>query len=101
MEIVLGAILGPDDRIDWLYEQNGPNRMRAALVHEGWSEVEVASNCDLRDYCQKLTALIEDIVERVIYRAWKVPVDPPDYKLFHYADSVMVTLLWILLFYSP
>lgn len=77
VEAALGAVLGDDGRINWLYSRGGPNEMRSKLVHEGWSELDVAHACDLEDYCRRINLLIKELVERVLFRKWRVPLELP------------------------
>jgi hypothetical protein len=77
VEAALRAVLGDDDRIGWLYTRGGPNEMRGKLVHEGWSELDVAHTCDLTDYCRRLDLLIKELVERVLFRSWRTPIELP------------------------
>lgn len=67
VETALKAVLGDDARIGWLYSRGGPNEMRGKLVHEGWSEIDVAHACDLGDYCHRISLLIKELVERVLF----------------------------------
>jgi hypothetical protein len=77
VEIVLRALLGEDERIAWLYSKGGPNEIRGKLVHDGWSEVDVAHACDLADYCHRISLLIKELVERVLFRNWRAPIELP------------------------
>lgn len=70
VEAVLGAILGEDERIQWLYSRNGPSDIRSKLVHEGWSEIDAAHSCDLPEYCRRLDLLFKELVERILFRNW-------------------------------
>ena len=77
VESALGAVLGDDPRIGWLYSQGGPNGIRGKLVHEGWSELDVAHTCNLGDYCRKIDLLIKELIERILFRNWRTPIELP------------------------
>jgi hypothetical protein len=77
VEAALKAVLGDDARIGWLYSRGGPNEMRGKLVHEGWSELDVAHACDLGDYCHRIGLLIKELIERVLFRNWGNPIELP------------------------
>ena len=77
VEAALRAVLGDDERIGWLYTRGGPNEMRGKLVHDGWSDLDVAHACDLGDYCHRIDLLTKELVERVLFRTWRTPIDLP------------------------
>lgn len=77
VETVLTAVLGEDARIAWLYSKDGPSDIRSKLVHLGWSEVDVAHACDVASFCHQLGLLIREIVERILMRAWRTPLELP------------------------
>jgi hypothetical protein len=80
VEAVLAAVFQSNEQMAWLYTSTAPPSpadLRSKIVHEGWSEYEVIKSCDLSDYCQRLSLLLKELIERVLHRSWGGVYDLP------------------------
>jgi hypothetical protein len=73
VEAVLAAVFQSNEQAAWLYTSSevlSPADLRSKIVHEGWSEYEVLKACGLDHYCQRLSLLLKELIERVLHRSW-------------------------------
>lgn len=73
VKAVLSAVFESAEHGQWLYsstEQPSPAELRSKIVHDGWSEQEALSACPMEDYCDRLSLLLKELIERVLFRSW-------------------------------
>jgi len=73
-EEVLSSLLGQDARIVALFDSTpgewSPHTIRNAILHEGRSAVEVELSCDVPARCRLVSAVLKEVVSRLLRRAY-------------------------------